>query len=271
MLTRASLLQVPYNSVCSTISELQEFQLSDLEWTRISQVKSMLLKFWETTIELSASQSHATINTAIVHYNLIMDSLEDVESSDYLAELKRAARRGLQKLQRYYCKVDNTHIYAVATALDPHMKFTWWRTSGWEQEYQNMSQRMVRDAWGDFPKSVTMESEANEELRRLYSLYNTSDEHDELDDYLQERLRVPMLRKKGQKAPEFLYWEAQSQWPNLARMAAQYFAVPVTSTPSERCFSQTRLLLPYTRNRLSPETIQRLMLLDSWTSFNSEE
>ena len=98
MLTRASLLQVPYNSVCSTNTELHEFQLSDLEWTRISQVKSMLLKFWETTIELSASQSHATINTAIVHYNLIMDSLEDVESSNYPAELKRAARRGLQKL-----------------------------------------------------------------------------------------------------------------------------------------------------------------------------
>ncbi|KAG2217217.1 hypothetical protein INT45_013962 [Circinella minor] len=209
-----------------------------------SQVKSMLLKFWETSIELLASQSHATINTAIIHYNLIMDSLEDVESSNYPAELKRAARRRLQKL---------------------------WRTSGWEQEYQNMSQRMVRDAWGDFPKSVTIESEANEELRRLYSLYNTSDEHDELDDYLQGRLRVPILRKKGQKAPEFLYWEAQSQWPNLACMAAQYSAVPVTSTPSERCFSQTRLLLPYTRSRLSPETIQRLMLLDSWTSFNSDE
>ncbi|KAG2217752.1 hypothetical protein INT45_005473 [Circinella minor] len=206
--------------VCSTISELQEFQLSDLEWTRIFQAKSMLLKFWETTIELSASQSHVTVNTAIVHFNLIMDSLEDVESSDYPAELKRAARRGSQKLQRYYCKVDNTYIYAVATALDPYMKFTWWRTSNWEQEYQNMSQRMVRDAWGDFPKSVTMESEANEELRWLYSLYNTSDEHDELDHYLQERLHVPMLRKKGQKAPEFLYWEAQSQWPNLAHMAA---------------------------------------------------
>ncbi|KAG2217354.1 hypothetical protein INT45_010286 [Circinella minor] len=186
MLTWAFLLQVPYSSV-----------------------KSMLLKFWETTIELSASQSHATINTTIVHYNLIMDSLEDVESSDYPAKLKRAG------------------------------------------------------CMGDFPKSVTIESEANEELRRLYSLYNISNEHDEHDDYLQERLRVPMLRKKVQKAPEFLYWEAQSRWPNLARMAAQYFAVPVTSTPSERCFSQTRLLLPYTRNSLSPETIQRLMLLDS--------
>ena len=154
-----------------------------------------------------------------------MDSLDDVESSNYPAELKRAARRGLQKLQRYYCKVDNTHIYAVSTALD----LTWWRTSGWEEEYQNMSQRMVRDAWADFPKSVTMESEANEELRRLYSMYNTSDELDELDDYLQERLRVPMLRKKGQKAPDFLYWEAQSQWPNLTRMAAQYLTTIIIS------------------------------------------
>ncbi|CAO3609574.1 unnamed protein product [Cunninghamella blakesleeana] len=39
-----------------------------------------------------------------------------------------------------------------------------------------------------------------------------------------------------------------------------------TSAPAERVFSQARSVLPFTRSRMKPETIRKMMLLKSWVN-----
>src|SRR5690606_36657321 len=64
------------------------------------------------------------------------------------------------------------------------------------------------------------------------------------------------------------FWQQKEKvFPYLAKMARDYLAIPATSAASERCFSQARVLLPYTRNRLSRKTIKEHMLLDSWFKY----
>ncbi|KAF9991621.1 hypothetical protein BGZ80_008996, partial [Entomortierella chlamydospora] len=51
------------------------------------------------------------------------------------------------KLQDYYAKTDLTPIYAVGTALDPRLKFGWWKHQKWEEHYQLQAQEFVRTMW----------------------------------------------------------------------------------------------------------------------------
>ncbi len=61
------------------------------------------------------------------------------------------------------------------------------------------------------------------------------------------------------------YWRLKGAiFPSLASMAKVYLAVPSTSTPSERAFSNGRLIVHYTRCSLSTEKIRALMCLNNW-------
>jgi len=82
-------------------------------------------------------------------------------------------------------------------------------------------------------------------------------------DQLEEFVSGPTVRETP-----LLYWKKNCEsYPQLAKMARDFFAIPATSAPSERCFSKARSLLPYTRNRLGADKIQEQMLMDSWYDY----
>lgn len=56
----------------------------------------------------------------------------------------------------------------------------------------------------------------------------------------------------------------QMEFPTLARMAQDILSIPLSSVSVERLFSSARDVIPYRRNRLSPEMLQNLLLLKSW-------
>ena len=60
------------------------------------------------------------------------------------------------------------------------------------------------------------------------------------------------------------WWiKKRSEFPNLFLMAMDILAIPGTAVPSERTNSEGRELLPYTRNRMSPHTIEACLVLRS--------
>mgnify|MGYP001544422141 FL=1 len=61
------------------------------------------------------------------------------------------------------------------------------------------------------------------------------------------------------------YWAAkQYQYPIIAAIARDHLAIPATSAPSERVFSNGADILTKKRNRLSPETLRYLLCLRDW-------
>jgi len=48
-------------------------------------------------------------------------------------------------------------------------------------------------------------------------------------------------------------------------MARRFLAIPATSAPIERVFSIGGNIITKSRNRLSPETVKKLVLLKSWS------
>lgn len=267
MLVRAERLKAAYTSMCNSDSFLTPYKLDDYEWIYLSKVMSLLRSFDQASKHLSSSVSYPSINKTIVFYNKLIDAIEDfMEDPDLDDQLYRAAYLGREKLKKYYIKTDYTHIYSVVTALDPRMKYRWWEICKWPSDMRNVCQQHVKDTWeNDYKREgEPLTVQQSEELRQQYELYGALDSIDELEDYLSE-VSAPCI---GIKAPELLYWKTHAKkWPNLARMARDYLAIPVTSTPVERCFSAARQVLPYTRNRLSTHSIKMLMLLDSWSEY----
>ena len=64
------------------------------------------------------------------------------------------------------------------------------------------------------------------------------------------------------------WWKVnETQYPNVAKMARDYLAIPSTSVPSEQCFSLGKNLITDNRNKLAGKTVRICMALKSWWKF----
>jgi hAT family C-terminal dimerisation region len=271
MIERAIQLKDAYVRICNVDDDLVKYSLQESDWQYLEELCSLLKPFDTLTTKISASQSYATIPLAIPTYNVLMDAIEDFGSQknkqEFLPDICRGADAAMDKLKKYYSKTDDSPIYAVATALNPRMKFVWWARQKWEQHFRDQAESTVRKVWSTSYQHDTSD-DATQELPPDEAI--TDDEADiygdaqapetnELEEYISARLVKEKMHE---------FWQKHDKaFPHLSRMARDYLAIPVTSTPSERCFSQARALLPYTRNRLGTEKIRELMLLDSWFKF----
>ena len=65
------------------------------------------------------------------------------------------------------------------------------------------------------------------------------------------------------------FWkENQLKFPILASMVKDFLSIQPTSVSSERCFSQSGLIVTNLRNQLHPETVRQVMCLKSWNISN---
>jgi len=56
----------------------------------------------------------------------------------------------------------------------------------------------------------------------------------------------------------------QRAFPTLAMMGRDVFAVPVSTVPSESCFSSANRILSDKRSKLGPHVFERLVYLKDW-------
>jgi hAT family C-terminal dimerisation region len=67
-----------------------------------------------------------------------------------------------------------------------------------------------------------------------------------------------------------VYWKRnETAYPTLAMMARDIFVVPVSTVPSEFCFSSANKILTDKRNILDTKTFKRLVCLKDW--FDAEQ
>jgi len=84
----------------------------------------------------------------------------------------------------------------------------------------------------------------------------------EIKTYFQEPLEDQLVN------PLQFWLMKKDLFPTLSLMAGKFLAVPSTSTPSERAFSQGRLILHYSRANLSAAKLKALMCLNNWFSLD---
>ncbi|OBZ81315.1 hypothetical protein A0J61_10634 [Choanephora cucurbitarum] len=99
------------------------------------------------------------------------------------------------------------------------------------------------------------------------AVQHTRRRRDELAEYLEHPVESVDYDDKDSPS-EFTFWGQTTIFSNLKRMANAYLAVPTTSVPCERIFSESKFLTRENRNKLKPDTVRKLMLVKHWSKRN---
>lgn len=68
------------------------------------------------------------------------------------------------------------------------------------------------------------------------------------------------------------WWNSQKKsYPALSEVAKSVLAIPASSAASEREFSTARIVMPWNRCRLDPDTLKALMCLRHWLKIEQLE
>jgi len=105
----------------------------------------------------------------------------------------------------------------------------------------------------------------------LIPLGNNSGIFDELfDDLLQyeeqevqgEYEKYFSLPTANRKTDPFVWWNSKkNEFPIMSVLAKKYLCISATSVPSERLFSDVGNLITLSRNKLSPNTVSKIVFL----------
>lgn len=201
-------------------------------------------------------------------YEVLFKRLQPVK--DDLVYIARAKAVALAKLGESFPRAARNPNMACATALDPRQKYRSFRKASISLVDVGVSQRQVEDVWTYMYKRDG-HVQPTKVTKNIYDGFY-SDDDDVVVDELTRYISEPYLRQNSEISSHevLLYWKDHSRvYPNLAKMARKYLAIPITSVSAERLFSSARHAIPYTRSCLLPKTIREELLIKSWLKFFS--
>ncbi|CAB4409531.1 unnamed protein product [Rhizophagus irregularis] len=247
MVKRALDLKVVFDKIilASEFSDLNNIKLSQSDWTSLENIAAFLRCFAKLSTEMYKTPNNIAL----------------------------AANAAWNKLYEYYNKASEETHY-IATILDPRWKIKYFKD--WEDEengddniyYKNAKKIFTRkfDEYRSiyYPVSGTLNNSLGEDEDSEDSLFpvpkrfRNNNGHDELNSYFNSTPEPGTINVLE-------WWKSyESNYPTLAKMARNYLAIPATSAPVERLFSESGNLITPERNRLRSDIIRAIMCLKSW-------
>lgn len=170
-------------------------------------------------------------------------------------DIADAAEATQGKLAKYF--EVSSDLAVVALVLDPRYKMEYYGEPGNPTYVDHLN--ILKRVWerykvGDNFAAIHQVSAAGPSFLKKRKLSHPADE---LDKYLSQPLEDTTIHPLH-------WWKAQLGYIGLRRMARDVLAIPATSASSERCFSQGRIIMPFNRCRLNPETMEALNCLRNW-------
>jgi hypothetical protein len=211
----------------------------------------------------------------------VVETLKPENAESYHPAITAAMGLAHDKMDEYYSLTDESNLYRIAMILHPEYKLEYFRQRVWPKKWTNTAEEIFREEYfATYGKETTTSVEPIWKNSTQGSLFkNRPVPNRSHEDELQLYLKSPIVDVGDENLLK--WWRSQSQvYPNLHRMALDYLSIPglspypfiwlllttylATSTAVERVFSQGRHLLPYTRNGLSPSSIQAFLCVGSW-------
>ena len=144
----------------------------------------------------------------------------------------------------------------IATFLDPRCKSLNFASEAQITKTRNLLRKIYDEAkqnLGTTQQQVNSQSPGNALLRNIFANRYQPERHNEVDEYV-------VIDEIGFNACPFKWWASQeSRFPILSQLARKYLAIPASSAPSERLFSDAGNIMTIRRSNLLPSTFEHLV------------
>jgi hypothetical protein len=189
-------------------------------------------------------------------------------------------RAAVNKLKKYYNKLDESPYYFIATLLHPYYK-TYCEVS-WRDNRLRFERAMAafRRIWAGYKP-------ATEPVQAARSSGNTIDDaiealmsqevsdvpgaevHNEYDHWRQfePRWQREYYEDKKSESPVKYWQRLQSRYPNLSQLAIDVLTIPASSSDCERMFTDLGDLLEPKRRKLGAELLAALKCVKEWQKY----
>jgi len=285
MLARAFFLRKAIDTFISEDNELQDFQLSKIEWDQAAIITTILLPFKIISQSLQTTKRPG-IDSVYWNYETLFNKIDAIKETftqptyrnkSWIQEIHIGVDQLSAKLQKYYTDTDMPFVFPDSCILEPMGKLILFKQPrfGGESEGQYVEkyrgecrQRYVQDYEPLELNTVNLRKRSHEE---------SEDNDDDDDDALQYRSFLHLQVRGSTVENEFDhylltpppdkkvktldYWRDHScDFPHLNLMARDTFAVPATGAGVERVFSKSGQVATWSRARLHAKTIAETML-----------
>ncbi|OWT42269.1 reverse transcriptase [Pochonia chlamydosporia 170] len=285
---------------------LEENQLTAHDWTVLGHLAT-LLGFYEDavkTLEGDGQQrkrkggwvgSYGNVWEVIQGFEFLLEVLEEYKQ---LASgipdpehFRININLGWEKLNKYYCALDETPIYYTALALHPAFRWGYFENE-WKDntKWVTKAKQMVREVWETEYRNLQIDSSpvvhepAAKRQRKYYNPFQAYCERTRpvsrcgrvkeegssparIDVDVDELELWQSSREDGDSdiRDPITYWhERRRGYPRLSRMALDFLTIQPMSAECERLFAAAGRMVTPLRSRLDADIIGMCQVLRSW-------
>lgn len=252
----------------------QSLSLSRLEWARVKQMVQVLKKFNDLTLEVSKVKPQITLSLFL--YYELLDYLQEIKDKegDYMFiqdGVSKAIALGLKKYEKYYTFMDEQNTHYIAALLDPRIKCKLLQRELDQEGYETLMSQIRSYLHKQYPveefgtsHSTPAEPATKERssLSRMFEAFQQENNVSDIDIYLDSPAIGIDTRQEYPEDWIFTWWKTHAEeFPQMARIARDFLAIPMASTSVERLFNSGRDLIGLRRHSLQADTIHMLVLL----------
>ena len=218
-----------------------------------------------------------TLCSAVVALDYVFDHLDDLmdggdnikvdlQRLGYYDDVVVGVKIAKVVLRKYYARTD-ADLHSAATFVNPSMRASWWKAKFGTELHSLQTcidqARAVYDIYAQNHRAISSarRDPPKEECTQMIDIAFEVMNDEPKDEFL--------LYKDGGLAPKktkALDWWSQhcTEFPVIARIAADVLGVPGSSAAMEGEFSRARKLLHYQRSRIREYRVNMVSCLRSW-------
>lgn len=226
--------------------------LDKIDWPILELVIQFLKPFHEATKRFCIG-SDVSISLVSFYIPKLVDHCAKFEQSENKT-ISDGALSLRSKLTDYECELYHP-IVNLAYVLDPRYK-----TKNMSQEIIKIVQNQLRKLLEETPAPM-LDGSASTEDSLFCDQSDDEEPVDELEAYFASR-------REKTKSEVLVWWRNNAdQYPRLSQIARKVLPIQATSVASERVFSVAGGIDTKSRNRLSDESVENIVLYKSWMQF----
>ncbi|XP_037646582.1 zinc finger BED domain-containing protein 4-like [Sebastes umbrosus] len=247
--------------------------LTSEEYNTVSGCLSLLSSFNDAGVELSAEEK-VSGSKVVPLLKMLEQMLQEDITNTTAAVAREMGDHLIRQLRERLHTFQSMSIMSLATLLDPRFKVIGFFSSTKATE---AIKRLTSECTAPIRSAQTPESDQPSTSQDAQPAAQGNKLWLHLDDSVMQARRIQNVTADatvevqrflsepniGRMEDPLLYWERQKCiYPNLYKLAVGFLCTSASSVPCERVFSKAGQVVSKKRNRLSPNTVEKLLFLN---------